>query len=89
MNSVYMSMYCVKDWDGSLCYSIALGHADGRLRFCQKERLSESTGDFSIEVLPLKASISLTISPKSGPFRGMFWVGRFSTFGSKTHFPEN
>jgi len=35
--------------------------------------------------------ISITISPKSGPFhfRGVFWVGRFSTCGSKMHFPED
>jgi len=26
--------------------------------------------------------------PKSEPFWGVFWIGRFSTFGSKTHFPE-
>ena len=33
----------------------------------------------------------LAIWPQSGPFRGVFWmpVGRFSTFGSKTHFPDN
>ena len=31
----------------------------------------------------------LAISPKSGPFRRVFWVIRFSTFCTKTHFPEN
>ena len=27
--------------------------------------------------------------PLPGPFRGMFWMIRFSTFSTKTHFPEN
>jgi len=30
-----------------------------------------------------------TIWPKTGPFRGVFWMIRFSTFCTKTHFPEN
>ena len=34
-------------------------------------------------------SILLTIWPKTGPFRGGFWTIRFSTFCTKTHFPEN
>ena len=30
-----------------------------------------------------------TIWPKTGPFRGVFWMIRFSPFCTKTHFPEN
>jgi len=29
-----------------------------------------------------------TIWPKTGLFRGVCWMTRFSTFSTKTHFPE-
>ena len=34
-------------------------------------------------------STQLAIWPKTGAFRGVFWMIRFSTFCTKTHFPEN
>ena len=30
-----------------------------------------------------------TIWPKTGPFRNVFWIIHFSSFCTKTHFPEN
>jgi len=32
--------------------------------------------------------INIPILPKTGPFRGVFWMIRFSTFCTKTHFSE-
>ena len=32
--------------------------------------------------------MTYTIWPKTGPFRGVFWMIRFSTCCTKTHFPE-